>query len=68
MKNSLKKYSNIIPLNNNNDNYLNSDMNTNQLCRGMINTFTLSHLSNDYSMDKKFIIKKKDKNLIFSQH
>ena len=66
MKNSLKKYSNINPLNNNNDNYLNSDINTNQPCRGMINTFTLSPLSNDYSMDKKFIIKKKDKNPIFS--
>ena len=30
LKNSLKKYSNINPLNNNNDNYLNSDINTNQ--------------------------------------
>ena len=29
LKNSLKKYSNINPLNNNNDNYLNSDINTN---------------------------------------
>ena len=66
LKNSLKKYSNINPLNNNNDNYLNSDINTNQPCRGMTNTFTLSPLSNDYSMDKKFIIKKKDKNPIFS--
>ena len=70
LKNSLKKYSNINPLNNNNnnDNYLNYDINTNQPCRGMTNTFTLSSLSNDDSMDKKFIIKKKDKNLIFSQH
>ena len=66
LKNSLKKYSNINPLNNNNDNYLNYDINTNQPCRGMTNTFTLSPLSNDYSMDKKFIIKKKDKNPIFS--
>ena len=29
LKNSLKKYSNINPLNNINDNYLNSDINTN---------------------------------------
>ena len=64
MKNSLIKYSNINPLNNNN--YLNYDINTNQTCRGMTNTFTLSPLSNDDSMDKKFIIKKKDKNPIFS--
>ena len=66
MKNSLKKYSNINPLNNNNDNYLNYDINITQPYRGMTNTFTLSPLSNDYSMDKKFIIKKKDKNPIFS--
>ena len=72
LKNSLYsnklKYSKINPLNNNNDNYLNYDINTYQPCRGMTNTFTLSPLSNDDSMDKKFIIKKKDKNLIFSQH
>ena len=66
MKNSLYsnklKYSNINPLNNNNinDNYLNSEINTNQPCRGMTNTFTLSPLSNDYSMDKQFIIKKEE--------
>ena len=66
LKNSLKKYSNINPLNNNNDNYLNYDININQPYRGMTNTFALSSLSNDDSMDKKFIIKKKDKNPIFS--
>ena len=66
LKNSLYsnklKYSNINPLNNNNinDNYLNSEINTNQPCRGITNKFTLSPLSNDYSMDKQFIIKKEE--------
>ena len=66
LKNSLYsnklKYSNINPLNNNNinDNYLNSEINTNQSCRGITNKFTLSPLSNDYSMDKQFIIKKEE--------